>query len=103
MVIVIARFRVRPDSHDDVVALLTEVEQASRAEATCLNYAYYEAVAEPNAFVAVEEWRDMAALEEHLRTPHVAKLLAEVPKVVVEAPDIVAHEVAGSGPLPLPG
>ena len=102
MVIVIARFRPHPDRRDDLVALLEEVQAASRRDEGCLHYGYYREVADDMAFVAVEEWRDMAALESHLRTPHVARLIAALPELGDGRLEIAAHEVAASGPLPLP-
>jgi quinol monooxygenase YgiN len=103
MVIVIARFRPRPERRDDLLALLAEVQEASRQDDGCLNYGYYENITEASSFVAVEEWRDMDALAAHLRTEHVARLIAAIGQMAEqEAFEIAAHEVARSGPLPLP-
>src|SRR3954451_9180850 len=100
-VIVIARVRPRPDTRQEFTALLTEVQEASRADDGCLNYGYYASIDDPDSYIAVEEWRDMPALEAHLRTPHVARLIDALPSNVAAPPEIVAHEVASSGPLPL--
>ena len=102
MVIVVARFRPRAERVDEFVALLQEVQSASRADDGCLNYGYYVEVGDPLQYVAVEEWRDVDALEAHLRTPHVAKLIAALPEFADGPLDIAAHTVAHSGPLPLP-
>jgi quinol monooxygenase YgiN len=102
MVIVIARVRPRPDRREELLALLREVQEASRRDDGCLNYGYYEELADPDALIAVEEWRDGDALAAHLRRPHVAKLVQALPDLVAAAPEIAAHEVARSGPLPLP-
>ena len=102
MVIVIARFRPRPDRLDEFLDLLREVQAASRADDGCLNYGYYTEIADPQSLIAVEEWRDMAALEAHLRTPHVARLIAALPDHSDALPEIAAHTVAESSPLPLP-
>src|SRR5436305_5656553 len=101
LVIVIARVRLRPDNREESLALLTEIQEASRADDGCLNYGYYTDIADPESLVAVEEWRHMAALQAHLRTPHVARLLEALPDSVAAPPEIVVHEVASSGPLPL--
>ena len=45
MVIVIARFRPRPERRDDLVALLEEVQAASRQDDGCLHYGYYTEIA----------------------------------------------------------
>ena len=71
MVIVIARFRPRPERRDEFVALLEEVQAASRRDDGCLHYGYYTEITDPLSFIAVEEWRDQEALAAHLRQPHV--------------------------------
>ncbi|MBA3263792.1 MAG: antibiotic biosynthesis monooxygenase [Thermoleophilaceae bacterium] len=101
--IVIARFRPRPERRDDLVALLEEVQAASRDDEGCLHYGYYTEITDPLSFVAVEEWRDPEALAAHLRQPHVARLIGALPELGDGRPEIAAHEVAASGPLPLPG
>jgi quinol monooxygenase YgiN len=103
MIIVIARFRPRPERRDDLVALLEEVQEASRRDDGCLNYGYFSEIVDSTSFIAVEEWRDMGALEAHLREPHVARLVAALPEMGHGRPEIQAHEVSRSGPLPLPG
>lgn len=103
MVIVTARFRPRPDRLDEFVALLKDVQAASREDDGCLNYGYYREVDDDFSFIAVEEWADMSALESHLRTPHVARLIAALPEHAAAPVEIAAHTVSASGPLPLPG
>jgi quinol monooxygenase YgiN len=103
VVIVIARFRPRPDRRDDLVALLEEVQGASRLDDGCLHYGYYTEITDPLSFIAVEEWRDNEALAAHLRQPHVGRLIAALPDLGDGRLEIAAHEVAASGPLPLPG
>jgi quinol monooxygenase YgiN len=102
MVIVIARFRPRSDSLDEFLALLGEVETASRADDGCVNYGYYRSTSDDSEFIAVEEWRDMASLESHLRAAHVARLIAALPAHSASPPELATHIVAETVPLPLP-
>jgi quinol monooxygenase YgiN len=102
MVIVIARFRPRPDSLDEFIWLLEDVQEASRGEAGCVNYDFFRSISDPMSFVAVEEWDSQESLEVHLRTEHVARLIAAIPEHAAEPPVIQAHTVSASGPLPLP-
>jgi quinol monooxygenase YgiN len=103
MVIVIARLRPRTDSLEEFLDLLGEVQRASREDDGCINYGYYREITDDGSFVAVEEWRDMAALEAHLRTPHVARLIAALPEHSAAPPELATHVVAETVPLPLPG
>lgn len=100
MVIVIARVRPRPDRREELLAILREVQTASRADDGCLHYGYYVEITDPDACIAVEEWRDRDALAAHLQTPHVQRLVRALPDMLAGVPEIVSHEVAESGPLP---
>jgi quinol monooxygenase YgiN len=102
MILVIARFRPQPDKLDAFTALLREVQEASRADAGCLNYGYYAEVADPHSYVAVEEWADMDALQAHLRQPHIARLIAALPELGDGPPQITVNVVSETVPLPLP-
>jgi quinol monooxygenase YgiN len=63
----------------------------------------YTEITDPLSFIAVEEWRDDEGLAAHLRQPHVARLIAALPELGDGRPELAAHQVAASGPLPLPG
>jgi quinol monooxygenase YgiN len=102
MVMVIAKFRPHKERLDEFVWLLEDVQEASRADDGCQHYGYYRNISDPMSFIAVEEWRDMEALESHLRQPHVARLIEALPEHADGPPEILAHEVARSASLPLP-
>jgi quinol monooxygenase YgiN len=102
VILVIARFRPKPDKLDAFTALLREVQEASRADDGCLNYGYYAEVEDTLSYVAVEEWADMAALQAHLRQPHVARLIAALPELGDGPPKIDVNVVSDTVPLPLP-
>ena|SRR5437764_10225715 len=96
MIIVIARFRPLAGRRDELVALLEEVQAASRRDDGCLNYGYFDEIGDADSFVAVEEWRDMEALQTHLRQAHVGRLVAAIPELAQARPDVQAHEVANT-------
>jgi quinol monooxygenase YgiN len=101
VILVIARFRPQAERRVEMVTLLKEVQAASREDDGCLHYGYYEEIADATSYVAVEEWRDMDALRAHLRRPHVARLIAALPHVADGPPEVHAHEVARTVPLPV--
>lgn len=47
---------------------------AVRREDGCIRYAYYLPVEEDNTLLLAECWRDRAAQQAHLTTPHMAQL-----------------------------
>jgi quinol monooxygenase YgiN len=99
VIVVIARFRPRDGKRDELLELLREVQAASRRDDGCLAYGYYSEVADADSFIAVEHWRDRAALDAHLRTPHVARLIEALPRLGDGAPDIEVNEIASTGPM----
>jgi quinol monooxygenase YgiN len=104
MVIVIARVRPLPERRQELIGVLEEVQAASRRDDGCLHYGYYTEIADAGSMVAVEEWRDRAALEAHLAQPHILRLVRALAGSLAAPPEIVAHEVSASGPLPpIPG
>jgi quinol monooxygenase YgiN len=69
--------------------VLADLIPPSRAEDGCLNYYMHESLEDPREFMLYMNWRDEAAFNRHVATPHVqafdkefgAELLAEPYKV----------------------
>jgi quinol monooxygenase YgiN len=78
---------------------MLEMLAASRAEDGCLVYSYAEDVAEPGLIRVFEAWRDQAALDAHLRTPHMAEWRAAWPQFGVSDRRLSLYEVAAERPL----
>ena len=57
---------------DAIRAALPAVITATRAEDGCAEYGCYEDTQQPGRYVFIERWRDKAALDRHLSTPHMA-------------------------------
>jgi quinol monooxygenase YgiN len=99
-VIVIARVRCRPEQRAELVALLERLQEASRRDEGCLRYGFSATIEDDNAFVAVEEWASRDALAEHLRQPHIAEFVRDLPAAIDARPEVAMHQIAGTGPLP---
>lgn len=63
---------------------IIEMVRASRDEDGCLDYAFARDLADPDTLVLFERWRDRAALDSHMRSPH----MAEFQKVMTANPPI---------------
>lgn len=85
---VLARAVARPETRQSLQQALVQNRDASRREAGCLRYDVAQGAADPNEFTTIEEWRSEADAAAHLKTPHVAALLAAVPALVAAPPDI---------------
>jgi quinol monooxygenase YgiN len=72
MLMLTAFIEVAAADRDAIRAALPAVIAATRAEDGCEDYGCYEDTGKPGRFVFVERWRDKAALDRHLATPHMA-------------------------------
>ena len=73
--------------------------EASRAEDGCLVYSYAEDIEEPGLIRIFEAWRDRAALDAHIKTPHLAAWREAWPVYGVSDRRLTAYEVAGESPF----
>jgi len=72
MLLLTAYIEVLPQDRDAIQAALVEVIAATRAEEGCQEYGCYEDTQQRGRYVFIERWRDPAALDRHLATPHMA-------------------------------
>lgn len=72
MLVLTAFIEVLPTDRGPIRAALSAVVAATRAEDGCEEYGCYEDTQQSGRFVFVERWRDKAALDRHLATPHMA-------------------------------
>lgn len=89
-IIVIARIKVRPETAPTVVEAARACIMQTRQETACLVYDCQESVTEPGAFVFVEEWRDQAGLDAHMKTAHVKALMVAITPCLIAAPTVTA-------------
>jgi len=71
---------------------------ASRAEDGCLAYSYAEDVLEPGLIRVNEAWRDLAALEAHFLTDHIAQWRASWPALGITDRTLQRHDVVATQP-----
>lgn len=72
MLLLTAFIEVAPADRDAIQAALPGVIASTRAEDGCEEYGCYEDTQQRGRYVFVERWRDKAALDRHVRTPHMA-------------------------------
>ena len=69
--------RLRPDFAANI--------EATRAEEGCDHYAYAVDVSDPNLLHISERWRDEAAIDAHMQSPHMAGFMAVLGQARIEA------------------
>jgi quinol monooxygenase YgiN len=82
MIFVTAAARLRPDRRDEALAAARRMQDASSAEEGCHEYRFWIAIDEPHTLLLFERWEDLASLEAHLATPHVAEFGASIAGLV---------------------
>lgn len=85
---VTASFTVRPDALDAMRAILAELVARTLEEPGCLDYGYYQSLAEPLRFRSFEVWRSAAAETAHWSTGHLRSALERAAPLLDEGPRI---------------
>lgn len=100
MIIVLAEVEIDPAVLAEVKAASQAMEAASQAEAGCLAYVFTQEVNQPTKVRLIEQWVDLAALQQHFQSAHMAtfnRILAAHPP---RSMTVKVYEVAREVPLP---
>jgi quinol monooxygenase YgiN len=100
MLVVIGRVRCDSERREELIHLLSRMQDDSRREDGCLRYGFFAAVEDPLSFIAVEEWADREALDRHFAQPHLQEFAAGLLELVSERPEVAIHEIAGTSGFP---
>jgi quinol monooxygenase YgiN len=71
-----------------VEAAFTKAVKATRREKGCLAYDLNRDAKAPLHYLLYERWRSLADLEAHLKSQHIAVLLAELEPLLAAAPEV---------------
>ncbi|MCV7424790.1 antibiotic biosynthesis monooxygenase [Mycobacterium yunnanensis] len=75
VVVIVAHWQTSADDLDTVLGFVAELTPRSLAEPGCLGYEALQDADDPTRLVLVERYRDRAALEAHLASPHYQELV----------------------------
>ncbi|MGK2868576.1 MAG: putative quinol monooxygenase [Mycobacterium sp.] len=76
-VVVVAHWRTSEAALPKVLQYVAQAKAPSLAEPGCQGYDILQDTGDPTHLVLVEHYRDGAALEEHLNSPHYQELVVE--------------------------
>lgn len=85
---VIAQVQAHPGSEAAIRDALVTLVHATRAEPGCVSYTLHEDPARSGHFYVYEIYRDQAALDHHMQSPHLAAAFTAVGHLVAAAPVI---------------
>lgn len=83
----VLRVQVKQGSGKQFEAAFAKALSATRKEKGNLAYDLNRDTRNPSNYLIYERWKDLAALEAHLKAPYLKALLAELPKVTDGAPE----------------
>ena len=99
MLVIAGTIRVPPENLEGLRPHMLAMLAASRAEDGCIVYSYAEDIETPGLIRIFEAWRDRAALDAHVKAPHLAAWRAAWPVHGVSDRRLTAYEVAGETPI----
>ena len=87
----IARFTARPEQQQALRETLEDLIEPTRREPGCLRYELWHNQSVPTDFTFIEEWASEAALEAHMRTPHLEVLFKKLLELDVTEPGVFKY------------
>lgn len=67
---------------------------ATRGEEGCLHYSYAVDIADPNLLHISEQWRDEAAVNAHMKAPHMGPLMAALGAAKIEKLSVKSYDAS---------
>ena len=92
MTVITAQFDARPGREAELETLLRELVQQVAQEAGALDYRLHRSAATPGRFYFYERYDSPGAVDAHMGTPHLKRVLDRVPELCVEAPHVAFLE-----------
>jgi quinol monooxygenase YgiN len=72
------RFEAKPGAGSKIEAAFTKAVPATRKEKGCLAYEFNRDAKMPTRYLVYERWQNLAALEAHQNSAHIAELRREI-------------------------
>lgn len=88
---VVAELVAKPGKADELRAVLTGMIAPTHKEDGCVQYDLHESTDAPGSFVFYENWTSRAALDAHLKSPHLIALGVIAPDLLNEPARILTY------------
>lgn len=95
MIVITAKFEVRPEDADRWPVITRAFTEATRAEPGCLWFEWSRSLDDPTEYVLVEAFADDDAAAAHVSSDHFSAARADLPPHLVRTPRIVNAAVPG--------
>ncbi len=96
-VVVVGSFKAQPGREEEGLQAFRELVAPTHAEDGCVLYALHRGADDPSRLAFIERWASREALDAHLRSDHVAAILARADELFGDSADIVVYEPVPEG------
>jgi quinol monooxygenase YgiN len=95
MIVITAKFQVKPEHADDWPRIAADFTAATAAEPGCLWFDWSRSLKDPAEFVLIEAFRDDDAAAAHVQSAHFTSAREELPPYLVSTPLIINTTAPG--------
>ncbi len=82
---------VARDQHGFVAVMTDPIRQTAKEKGNAA-YRLSQSLEEPTEFTLYEQWRDLAALDSHLKQPYLVKLVKDFEEALAAPPKLTVHK-----------
>ena len=93
MLILIAKFKTKPQYRDEFVNLSEGMLEPSRSEEGCIHYELLQDPFAPNLFTFYEKWKSPSDLDLHTQTHYFIEFVNNLPRIIEGEGEITTFEV----------
>ena len=102
MILIVVKFKTKPDWSDRWMELVHDFTEATRAEPANLWFEWSRSVEDPSEFVLVEAFEDDGA-GPHVNSGHFRSAMETLPQALSETPHIINTTIDGANDWSLMG
>ena len=92
MLILIAKFKLKPEYIDEFINLSEGMLEPSRSEDGCIHYELLQNPYNPQLFTFYEKWKSQEDLEEHFQKHYFGEFVNNIANLLEEEGDIRTYE-----------
>lgn len=96
MIVITAKFKVKPESIEDWPQISGPFTRATRSEPGCLWFDWSRSLDDPSEYVLIEAFRDDDAGAAHVQSDHFKAARRELPPHLVSTPLIINTTAPGT-------
>ncbi len=93
MLILIAKFKAKPEYREEFINLSEGMLEPSRSEDGCIHYELLQNPFNQNLFTFYEKWKSQEDLQEHFQKHHFQEFVNNVAELIVGDGDVTTYDV----------